>query len=127
MTLTPCPPRPKAQRHPRMQHHGQVPEGSAANALPRKVETLHRAGGAALSGSAHPDDRHGMRTKEMRNTRRRALFQGKEAREVVRSRNPGGWSDQTFGSYSESAVHFGTMSHQIPSTHTEQGVSHPKR
>ncbi len=40
---------------------------------------LHGAGGGAPSGSAHPNYRHGLRTKEMQELRRLVSLLGKKA------------------------------------------------
>ena len=41
---------------------------------------LHGAGGGAPSGSAHPNNKHDLRTKQMQDIRRLASFLGKETR-----------------------------------------------
>ena len=43
---------------------------------------LHGAGGGAPSGSAHPNFKHGLRTKQMETIRRLASLLGKEARDM---------------------------------------------
>ncbi|TDT73629.1 hypothetical protein BDE40_2402 [Litoreibacter halocynthiae] len=44
---------------------------------------LHGAGGGAPSGVAHPNYRHGMRTKQMETARSLVSLLGKEARDLV--------------------------------------------
>ena len=48
-----------------------------------KVCRLHGAGGGAPSGAAHPNYRHGMRTKQMETVRRLTSILGKEARDLI--------------------------------------------
>ena len=43
---------------------------------------VHGAGGGAPRGEAHPNYRHGLRTKEVEAIRRLATFLNKEAREI---------------------------------------------
>jgi hypothetical protein len=43
---------------------------------------MHGAGGGAPSGAAHPNFKHGLRTKQMESIRRLASLLGKETREM---------------------------------------------